>query len=74
MEGGGYFYVFHVTLAMVAALGPGLRNLVVALCINTTVGFTRVVRAAVLSIVNQDYISAANKFAFIVHGRLQSGM
>ena len=53
-----------MTLAMVAALGPGLRNLVVALCINTTVGFTRVVRAAVLSIVNQDYISAAKASGF----------
>ena len=53
-----------MTLAMVAALGPGLRNLTIALCINMTVGFIRVVRAAVLSIVNQDFISAARASGF----------
>lgn len=53
-----------MTLAMVAALGPGLRNLTVALCIIMTVGFIRVVRAAVLSIVNQDFISAARASGF----------
>lgn len=53
-----------MTLAMVAALGPGLGNMMIALCINMTVGFIRVVRAAVLSIVNLDYISAARAGGF----------
>lgn len=46
-----------VTIA--AALGPGLLNLTVAVGISTVPSFARVVRGAVLSIVGQEYIEAA---------------
>jgi peptide/nickel transport system permease protein len=48
-----------LTLAMVTVMGPGLRNLVIAMGIIYTIGFIRVTRSAVLSIVGMDFISAA---------------
>lgn len=51
-----------LTLSMVAALGPGIPNLMIAMCINYTVGFTRVTRAAVLSIVGQEFIESARSY------------
>lgn len=51
-----------LTLALVASLGPGIRNLMIAISINMTIGFIRVIRAAVLSVVNQDYIEAARSY------------
>jgi peptide/nickel transport system permease protein len=46
-----------VTIA--AALGPGLLNLTVAVGVSNIPSFARVVRGAVLSIVGQEYIEAA---------------
>lgn len=51
-----------LTLAMVSALGHGISNLVIAMCINYTFGFIRVVRSAVLSVVSQDFVEAARSY------------
>lgn len=50
---------FLLTLALVAALGTGIQNLMLALCIRMSVGFIRVIRSFVLSVVGQDFIDAA---------------
>ena len=50
---------FLLTLALVAALGTGIRNLMLALCIRMSVGYIRVIRSFVLSIVGQDFIDAS---------------
>ncbi|MDL2259119.1 ABC transporter permease [Eubacteriales bacterium OttesenSCG-928-K08] len=48
-----------LALVIVAALGPGLVNLIIAITISTVPTFTRVIRASVLPIVGQDFIEAA---------------
>ncbi|MDR2759853.1 MAG: ABC transporter permease [Spirochaetaceae bacterium] len=53
-----------LTLAMVTVMGPGLRNLVIAMGIIYTIGFIRVTRSAVLSIVGMDFISVARISGF----------
>jgi len=50
---------FMLGISIVAALGPGLRNLMLAMTIASIPPFTRVVRAAVLTIRDQEYIEAA---------------
>lgn len=50
---------FLLTLVLVSVLGTGIRNLMLAMCIRMSVGFIRVVRSFVLSIVGQDFIDAA---------------
>ena len=50
---------FLLTLALVAAMGAGIRNLMIALCIRMSVGYIRVIRSFVLSVVGQDFIAAA---------------
>ena len=50
---------FLLTLALVAALGSGIRNLMLAMCIRMSVGFIRVIRSFVLSVVGQDFIDSA---------------
>ncbi|QOV18702.1 ABC transporter permease [Blautia liquoris] len=47
------------SLSIVAALGPGVRNLVIAVSVTMTPYFTRVVRASVLTIVDSDFVEAA---------------
>ena len=49
-----------LALSMVAALGPGLRNLMIALVISNTPHFVRMIRVIVLTVVRQDYIEAAH--------------
>lgn len=51
-----------LTLTMVAALGPGIFNLMIAMLVNYTFGFARVTRAAVLSIVGQEFIESARSY------------
>lgn len=51
-----------LTLAMVAALGPGINNLLIAITISSIPAFTRVVRAAILSIVGQEFIESARSY------------
>ena len=48
-----------LAIAIAAALGPGLLNLTVAVGLAALPTFARVVRGAVLSIVGQEYIEAA---------------
>ncbi len=50
---------FMLGISIVAALGPGLRNLMLAMTIASIPPFTRVVRAAVLTIRDQEYVEAA---------------
>lgn len=50
---------FLLTLALVAAMGSGIRNLMLAMCIRMSVGYIRVIRSFVLSVVGQDFIDAA---------------
>jgi peptide/nickel transport system permease protein len=50
---------FMLGISIVAALGPGLRNLMLAMTISSVPPFTRVVRAAVLTVCEQEYIEAA---------------
>lgn len=48
-----------LALAIVAALGPGIRNLLIAITVAQVPGFTRVIRSVILSVVDQDFIEAA---------------
>ena len=48
-----------MSLSIVAALGPGIRNLIIAITVSRVPTFVRVIRSAVLNIVNQEYIEAA---------------
>lgn len=47
------------SLSIVAALGAGVRNMIIAVSITMTPYFTRVVRASILTVVGTDYIEAA---------------
>ncbi|GHT79117.1 peptide ABC transporter permease [Spirochaetia bacterium] len=48
-----------LSLAIVAALGPGLRNLMIAMVVSYIPNFTRIIRSIVLTIVENEYIEAA---------------
>lgn len=48
-----------LALALVSALGAGLTNMMVAISVSSIPPFTRVVRSAVLTVVQQEYIEAA---------------
>jgi peptide/nickel transport system permease protein len=48
-----------LAIAVVTALGPGIRNLLIALSISRTPQFARIVRSAILSVKEQVYIEAA---------------
>lgn len=48
-----------MSLAIVAALGPGLVNVLIALTVAMIPGYTRVIRSAILNLVGQDFIEAA---------------
>jgi len=50
---------FMLGISIVAALGPGLRNLMLAMTITAIPPFTRVVRAAVMTVRDSEYIEAA---------------
>lgn len=50
---------FLLALAIVAALGPGLENVVIAIGISYIPSFARMMRSSVLSIRELDYVSAA---------------
>jgi peptide/nickel transport system permease protein len=62
-----------LALAIVAALGPGLVNVLIALMISMVPNYTRVIRSAILTVVGQDYIEAAkacgtpNRFIILKH-------
>lgn len=48
-----------LAIAIVATLGAGLRNLVIAIGISTIPQYARIVRASVLSIKDQEFVEAA---------------
>lgn len=48
-----------LAISIVAALGPGLVNLMVAVGISSIPGYARIVRASVLSIKDQEFVEAA---------------
>ncbi len=48
-----------VAITLIAILGPGLNNVILALCIMGWVSFARLVRGQILSLKNLDYIQAA---------------
>ncbi|WP_242841631.1 ABC transporter permease [Desulfitibacter alkalitolerans] len=48
-----------LALAIVAALGPGLVNVLIALMLSMVPYYTRVIRSAILTVVGQDFIEAA---------------
>jgi peptide/nickel transport system permease protein len=50
---------FLLALALVAVLGPSLKNLVIALCLTSWTGFARLVRGEVLHLKERDYIQSA---------------
>jgi peptide/nickel transport system permease protein len=51
-----------LTLAIVAALGPGLTNMMVAIVISTTPGTIRFIRSVVITVVDQEFIEAARAY------------
>ncbi|SCX89703.1 ABC transporter permease [Alkaliphilus peptidifermentans] len=48
-----------LAISIVAALGPGLRNVMIAVGIGAIPGYARIVRASVLSLRDQEFIEAA---------------
>ncbi|MFQ5914584.1 MAG: ABC transporter permease [Nitrospinota bacterium] len=48
-----------LAFALMAILGPGLQNVILALCVMGWVGYARLVRAQVLALKEEDYIAAA---------------
>lgn len=48
-----------MAIAIVAALGSGITNLLIALSISATPGFSRIVRSSIMSIKEQDFVEAA---------------
>lgn len=48
-----------LALAIIAALGPSIRNLMIAIIVSYIPGFTRIIRSSILTVVGQDYIEAA---------------
>jgi len=48
-----------LSLAIVSALGPGIRNLMIAITVSRIPAFVRIVRSAVLNIVDQEFVEAA---------------
>ena len=51
-----------LSLAVVAALGPNLRNLLIAITISCVPGTVRLIRSVVLTVVDQDFIDAARSY------------
>ncbi len=49
-----------LAIAIIAAIGPGLENVIIAVGIFSVPTFTRVVRGSVLSVKQQDFIMAAH--------------
>lgn len=48
-----------LAISIVSALGPGIRNLIIAISIAEAPGFAVIVRSSVLTIKNSDYIESA---------------
>ncbi len=48
-----------LAIAIAAALGPGLNNMMIAIAIGSVPGFSRVVRASVLTVRDEEFVEAA---------------
>lgn len=48
-----------MALCIIAALGPGLVNLMIAITISQVPGFTRLIRSVIMTLRDQDYVEAA---------------
>jgi peptide/nickel transport system permease protein len=55
-----------LAIAFVAFLGPGIFNLILALCIGGWVGYARLVRAQVLAVKEKEFVEAARALGAIV--------
>lgn len=51
-----------LALAIVAALGASMRNLIIAMIVSITPSFTRLVRSVILTVVDQDFVEAAKSY------------
>jgi len=51
-----------LALAVVAALGPNIRNLIIAMTISSVPSFVRIIRSVILTVVDHDYIEAARSY------------
>lgn len=51
-----------LALAIVAALGASMRNLLIAIVISSIPSFIRLIRSVILTIVDQDFIEAARSY------------
>lgn len=51
-----------LAIAISASLGPGMRNLILAVTIAQVPGFTRITRSVILNIVGQEYVEAARSY------------
>ena len=51
-----------LALAIVAALGPSMTNLLIAITISNIPSTTRLVRSCILTVVDQDYVEAAKSY------------
>jgi len=52
-----------LSLAIIAALGPSLQNLLIAITISNVPNFTRLIRSVILTVVEQDFIEAAKSYS-----------
>lgn len=50
---------FLLALALVAVLGPSLKNLIIALCLTSWTGYARLVRGEVLHLKEREYVQSA---------------
>lgn len=48
-----------LALSIVAALGPSMKNLLIAMTVSSVPSFTRIIRSVIMSVVEQDFIEAA---------------
>ncbi|MCL4544136.1 MAG: ABC transporter permease [Chloroflexi bacterium] len=48
-----------LAIAIVAALGPSVTNVIIAIAVNEVPGFVRLIRASVLSLREREYVTAA---------------
>lgn len=51
-----------LAISIVAALGQGMVNLMIAMCVSQTPRFARIVRSSILTVKDQEYIEAAKCF------------
>jgi peptide/nickel transport system permease protein len=52
-----------LALAIIAALGPSMHNLLIAITISSIPSFTRLIRSVILTLVEQDFIESARSYS-----------